>query len=303
MIFVVLVAVTLVAIIAVVHFSGGISKSFFVAEIHNLYSFLDKKLQDQGNALQNPKGNDTESEKLLTEIAQLKKDKENELKLRLESEKQAAIALQRVEEIQKRMDDWRLLQDAAILNAKETMLEIGENIYQKIIHHSPLKEPAETPKIKSYDSLVKSLIQSISSKKFTLGKNYFLSTSFSSEKAKLLLCDLALIDQEKLYILDFKGCGYFTEYHQLIKQDKIKAQNFLKQKLEKYLEYLGNPRYYDSISNLILSSNVKHTDGYVIMVLANPKDAEIIKELNYSQKASKLAIDIAHLDEIKTLVS
>lgn len=291
MIFVILTAVALVAIIAVLHFENHKLKSFFLTELHNLSSSVDHELQDQKTDIEKL-AHGSHADALPNEITVLKQEKENEIKLRIEAEKQAAIALQRITEIEKRMNDWKILQDAMLKNAKEAMIEAGKEAFQNI---------KQTP-VKPSNSLVASLLQAMNKTKFIEGKNYFLPSTFDANQAKSMFCEIALIDQNKLYILDFKGGSYFKEYNNLIAKDPKTAENLLKQRLDKYFDYLGNQKYYDSISALVLKTNPKLDNGYVIMVLPSKNDAEVIKKLNYSEKAANMAIDVAFLDEIKSLV-
>lgn len=71
-------------------------------------------------------------EALLREIDELRKEKENEIKLRLEAEKQIELALQRIEETQKRMQDWRIVQDAVMKDSKDAIVKMGNDLFKKM---------------------------------------------------------------------------------------------------------------------------------------------------------------------------
>ena len=70
--------------------------------------------------------------KLLHTIDGLRKEKEEEARLRLEAEKQIELALQKTQEIQKRMNDWKTVQDAAMEDAKNTILKVGGDLFTKL---------------------------------------------------------------------------------------------------------------------------------------------------------------------------
>lgn len=71
-------------------------------------------------------------ESLLQEVVVAKKEKEDEMKLRMETEKEIALSHQKVDDIQKRMQDWKAAQEAAMKDAQDAIFEVGENLYEKI---------------------------------------------------------------------------------------------------------------------------------------------------------------------------
>ena len=71
-------------------------------------------------------------EGLLREIDELRKEKESEVRIRLGAEKQVELALKKVDEIEKRMKDWRLVQEAAMNDSQHAIEEVGEDIYHKL---------------------------------------------------------------------------------------------------------------------------------------------------------------------------
>ena len=66
------------------------------------------------------------------EISLIRKEKEDEIKLRMEAEKQIALAIHKAEDIQKRMYDWKAAQEAAMKDSQNTIIQVGEDLYQKI---------------------------------------------------------------------------------------------------------------------------------------------------------------------------
>ena len=71
-------------------------------------------------------------ETLMNEISEARHQKGEEMKLRLEAEKQIALAIQKAEDIQKRMHDWKSAQEAAMKDSQNTIIKVGEDLYQKI---------------------------------------------------------------------------------------------------------------------------------------------------------------------------
>ncbi len=70
--------------------------------------------------------------KLLRDLESFRKEKEEELRLRLEAEKQIELALQKTGEVEKRLGDWKMIQDAAISDSKDAIFKVGADLYQKM---------------------------------------------------------------------------------------------------------------------------------------------------------------------------
>ena len=105
-------------------------------EIRDLRKMMDKEIEGRREAenklLDVTKFDTDKIEKLLREIDELRKEKEGEVRLRFEAENQIDIALQRTEDIQKRMNDWRLVQDAVMKDSKDAIVKIGNDLYKKL---------------------------------------------------------------------------------------------------------------------------------------------------------------------------
>lgn len=70
--------------------------------------------------------------KLLRDLELFRKEKAEEMRLRLEAEKQIELAFQKTNEVERRLNDWKRLQDAAILDSKNAMFKVGAELYQKM---------------------------------------------------------------------------------------------------------------------------------------------------------------------------
>jgi hypothetical protein len=70
---------------------------------------------------------------LVSEVANLRKEKEQELKIRLEAEKQIELAVQKTNDVQARIDDWKIIQEANLKDANEIMIGVGNDLYDRLI--------------------------------------------------------------------------------------------------------------------------------------------------------------------------
>jgi hypothetical protein len=54
------------------------------------------------------------------------------VRLRLAAERQTDLALQKTIEVEKRMEDWHAMQDAAMRDSKDVIIKIGNDLYRKL---------------------------------------------------------------------------------------------------------------------------------------------------------------------------
>ncbi len=115
--------------------SAALKKSS-AAEIAELKQKLDEDLKEMdisANQMRETMVADNRKiDTLQNEVSKVYKEKEEELKLRLEAEKQIALAIHKSEDIQKRMYDWKVAQEAAMKDSQDTIIKVGEDLYQKI---------------------------------------------------------------------------------------------------------------------------------------------------------------------------
>ncbi len=113
----------------------------------------------QSQMRQNIASDNKKIEALLNEISTIRKEKEDEVKLRMESEKQVAIAIHKTEDLQSRMNDWKIAQDAAMADAQDTMKEISQNLFAQITNLISQKEAASlTQTANNFEELKASLL-------------------------------------------------------------------------------------------------------------------------------------------------
>ena len=281
-------------------------------------------------------------EALLREIDELRKEKEQELKLRLEAEKQIDVTLQKTEDIQKRMDDWKLVQDSAMRDSREAISKMGDDIYSKL-NESFHMEVEENKHI--FDEFSQNLNKitgaAIAVPKVTINE----SESVAKKPVKLEKIDgsktpnTPLDDSAKQFVDDIidtaKAVGkaenenYFTtdslksklmlaefaliddaeltifDFKSLAYFDffnETKDQKLFKHKLEKYFNYISNAKYLASVKKAIAKKNEKFKEAKIIAVVHDDKDLSIVKKLGYDKKMAKLNISIMNVQEIDDLI-
>lgn len=269
-------------------------------------------------------------EGLLREIDELHKEKEGEIKLRLAAEKQIELALRKTEDIEKRMNDWRVVQEAAMKDSKNAIIEVGNDLYKKLnesykveiasnqnligkvtqffdkFSGAPIATTSAKVSPHQFEDKTKKLVFDFSelakASGNLVGKNYFLSTSFNEQKSKLFLCEFAFISGEKLHIIDFKACHYLAEFNLAKTQNELAAQINLTQKLDKYFIYLSNPKYRDSILKVFSESKIKVTKAVICAVVPTKIDLQTLKEFKYLARAEKLDITVSDFDSATNII-
>jgi hypothetical protein len=313
-------------------------------------------------------------EGLESQIIDLKRDRDSEEKLRINAEKQIEIANKKMQELEKRIEDWSVVQDAIMNDSRESFVKVGNDLFKKL--NDSYKQEVETnrnligriaklveeqknlitnmaitnaqnflnPSVngndnkkiiddygsnqnnfqnnfqnnlinqQSYSSnnqipddtaskkLLEEIIETMKASGKLANKDYFTASNLDLQRAKLMLCELLFVDENAIYIIDFKGIKYINEYEKLSISNEIQAQNFLKEKLEKYLGYLSNPKYLESISRIFESLRIPKKRISIILALSSKKQLAILKDLQYFEKAKKLNIEVMDFDLIVNIV-
>ncbi len=307
---------------------------------------------------------------LENQIIDLKRDRDSEEKLRINAEKQIEIANKKMQELEKRIEDWSVVQDAIMSDSRESFVKVGNDLFKKL--NDSYKQEVETnrnligriaklveeqknlitnmaitnaqnflnPSVNGNDNkkiiddqgsnqnnfqnnltaqpsyssnnqipddtaskkLLEEIIETMKASGRLSNKDYFTSSNLDLQRAKLMLCELLFVDENAIYIIDFKGIKYFNEYEKLSISSDIQAQNFLKEKLEKYLGYLSNPKYLESISRIFESLRIPKKRISIILALPSKKQLAILKDLQYFEKAKKLNIEVMDFDLIVNIV-
>lgn len=267
--------------------------------------------------------------------SEMRKEKEYEMKLRLEAEKQIELALQKTDEVQKRMQDWRVIQDAVMKDSKEEISKLADSIYEKMSEDFKaegasnknllmgisqnileLTSTEDTPKNAAkqakplqkksivssshIDSVTKSLmaelIEMMQANGHLANKDFFLSENFDSQNTKLFLCEMAFVTKSKLHIIDFKINRYLEEYK------KDQDLDSLQLRLKKYLTYLSNTKYAASVQQALSSSNVEFTKSDIVIALPSESEIALIQKAGCYDKALKLGLVIADFDDLNDII-
>jgi len=110
------------------------AESKYQSHIHLLKN-SEEKIHDKGHSSNNEPNNTNNKvvESLLFELENLHKEKDEELKLRLEAEKQIELAIQKTSDVGQRIEDWKNLQEANLKDATDAIMKVGNDLYQRLI--------------------------------------------------------------------------------------------------------------------------------------------------------------------------
>ncbi len=335
------VALAAVAIVYFKYFRANMALKNQILELEAEIKALEEKninfrIEAEDSLLLETKLHTDRIEELLVEIDQLRQEKELEVRGRLKAEKDASLAIEKTHNIEKRINEWARVQEAAIKDSTNIMTQIGEEIYKKLnrSHQYEIEtnknlitkfsqniislfeqrlnearpEALEDKKtVRDFDkSVLRDFLNDASEtfKSLDLRLNYdfFLAPKLEPEKMKLFLCELAVINENELSLIDVKACTYFSEYHRASRQI-ANAQDHLKQKLDKYFSYLGNQRYVDSSVSALPQETAEFVEIRTVIALQNESDIELLKSIHYYGKARKLGLSVVSFEDITKLIS
>ncbi len=358
-------AITLILYFRYSHFR--ISTALKIRELKKKLEESDARHEELASKLtQDFKSENDQVKKLLRDLENFRKEKEEEMRLRLEAEKQIDVAMQQIEDIQKRMNDWKKIQDSTISDARDTIKKVGDNIFEKLI--SSKKDEALNTK-NAIDESIKTSMKNIyeylenisrdvdefkkknfaqgptvvaenggnystnqqqnttaeskttaasptidESTKFILNdiKSLFRDSGFKAEKdyflmenikapehSKSMLCDMIFVRDQIACFIDFKANRYLSEYEKSPNKDT--AVEILKQKLDKYLAYISNPKYTAILQKLSTDLGLTFTKSHVILAVDNREKTAILKGIGYFNKALELKLEVLDGDGVKDL--
>lgn len=196
----------------------------------------------------------------------------------------------------------RVSQNISEFFAKVSSQKTIQAPQQKKVDATQLEKPIVYQISDSTKKLIVDFVETMKISGLNVNKDYFLPTNFEEKKSKLFFCETAFIKNQKLHIIDFKSAHYFEKYQSQKDKDKIAAQDFLKQKLDKYLTYLSNPKYCDSILQVMSFSKTKFDSHEIVMALTSKSDLNLINDIHYYTKAINLKIVVLDFDELTNLV-
>lgn len=308
---------------------------------------VSEKYEEQLNVLRiandkvikDSKESNDKLQSLLSEINNLRKEKENEAKLRLNAEKQIELTMQKAEEVDKRINDWHEMQEAVMKDCMDSIFKVGNDLYKKLNEsykvetetskniigkfsknisdlfekfskpnafedkpHDKIKEAAEVKTAASVKDAVSNIVDTMKSSGLLVGRDYFLPQNFDPKIAQLMLCELVFFKGHHLYFIDFKGLRYFEEYEALKGKNKDVALENLKQRLDKYFVYLSNPKYSESILKVLAARKIKFDKISIVSFVSSPNEIAVLKESGYNQKAQDLKVEIVDSNEINNII-
>ena len=286
----------------------------------------DEKNQNKN---QNQNNNPT-IESLIAEINNLHDKNEQETQLRMEAEKKIALALQKTQNVEQRLEDWKMIQDANLKDAINAMIKIGDNLRQRL-----LKDISDLPNNKSNNNKSNNnksnndrsymqnhninnshnsknnikiyqddLEKMLKNKNFLPRKNYFINSMIDPKYAKSVPCEAFIIlDQENCLIIDFKSLKIFEALgHNKIALGEEKAYKIFQEKIEQYINYLTNPKYKSNELSYFAKNKVitQNAQSVFLMFISKMADIEELKKLDeeYLQKLENNNIYLYDLQNI-----
>ncbi len=288
------------------------------------------------------KGYQDRVEALLIEVGKVRQEKEKEMELRADFEKKYEILNQKNsdhESVHSEITNAILNIDN---DTHETAKNLGKDLYEKI-SDSYKKEVQENQNLISKvnqnvadfvakfnsaqnqvmkekedyrfhelfqpansevsKNLIIDALSFVKNKGFIVNKNLFMPENFDEQKSKLMLCEIAFVKNNKLFILDFKGTNYIFEYFaSKAKNDKMAEENF-NIKFKRYIMLLSNHRYYELIYRAINSETSQHDSYKVVIVVPSKNEIKLLKDLQYYEKAQQLNFDIIDIEDLIKITS
>lgn len=331
---------------------------------------------------------------LLRELEQSRKERQDEIKLRMEAEKQIEISKEKISQVQKRVDDWKKLQEGAINDSKDLIMNFGNDLINKInkthqeeedrtrnffeenvrsiennvntlhqeiggidsrivdfrkkvsqaivtsqktnipssgnaasdknvpaatsgndsnlsnISSSDSKEniaPESIPKSVKLDKIAQKALKDVVSLAEASGlkhmKDYIVSSELDPDKSKYMLCDLFLLVNGVGYVIDFKADRFFVDYQNKLKEgDEKSATEVLKSRMDKYLNYIGNPKYMSLIKKFTSAMKINVEEVKLVCALKSYDDLRIVGKIGYNNKIDKMDIDLMDVNAVNDLI-
>ncbi len=349
MIYIILSNVGMAVMMIILYFRYSHFRLSSTAEIKKLRAKCDEqssalRVADQ-KLVEETKADLQKIQSLMTEVGELRKDKENEIKLRLTAEKQIDLTLEKMQNLEKRMEDWKTVQDSVMRDSKDAIIKVGNDLFKKL--NDSYKHEVETtrnligritkatedsaknnPKpisktvekstkveakteVVEFDlskvedtseKLISDLVEIMKAGGHLVNKDYFLPANFDEQKAKLLLCEIAFVTKETLYLLDFKGCSYLAEFNHIKTKNLTAAQNHLRQRFDRYLSYLADAKYRGSIDKVMATTKAKFSKVVSVIALPSSQDLQDLKEIHYHEKAQRIGFQIMDSNGINNII-
>ncbi len=327
---------------------------------------------------------------LLRELEQARKERQDEIKMRMEAEKEIEVSKEKIIQVQKRVDDWKKLQEGAINDSKDLIMNFGNDLIDKInkthkeeedrtrnffeenvrsiennvntlhkeiggidsrivdfrkkvsqaitssrkelvknsssnaaaktsdseevqsiddqdINEEAKEVSAAIPKAVKLDEIAQKAMKDVISLADASGlkhmKDYVVASQLDDEKSKYMLCDLFLIVKGVGYVIDFKADRFFVDYMNKVKEGEEKAaEDVLKSRFDKYLAYIGNPKYISLIKKFIAAMKIQVKEVKLVCALKSYDDLRVIAKIGYNDKIDKMNIELMDVNAVNDLI-
>lgn len=271
------------------------------------YKKLELQYQNEINLLKT-------ASSAIKEIENLRKEKESETKLRVEAEKQVELALQKNEDVQKEIEDWKNIQESNLQDATDAIEKMGDDLYenlaehqrseneeliskfeekikdvyeylakidqqlQHILHKNPTPENtknsiAEDDVVATSQKLLENVLKAADLKPEV---DYFMKHNLPEMAKKSVPCEaMIVLNQDSAVIIDIKSTKFFAELFLSRKKNLANADDLFRQKIDRYLAYLTNPKYQSNIIKYFSKNGVIASDIQHVLIMLVPSQNEI----------------------------
>ena len=287
------------------------------------------------------KGYQDKVEALLIEVGKVRSEKEKEVEMRTTIEKKYEIINQKNSDFETIHDEITSAISNIVNDTHETAKNLSKDIQEKISHtlkeeaqesqkliakinqnvsdfvakfnsaqNQVIREKEDTKYLELFqntngeiaNNLINDVINLIKTHGFLPLENFISSNHIDANKAKLLLCEIAFVKNNQLFILDFKGTNYIFEFFaSKAKNDKMADENF-NIKYRRYLMLISNQKYYDIINQLLQSLGFNYSIAKINLIVPSKSEIKLLKDLQYYDKARQLNLDIIDIDDLSKIL-
>lgn len=272
---------------------------------------------------------------LLREVEQARKERQEEIEMRLEAEKQIELAVQKIEEVQARVDDWRVIQDETLQSSRESFLRFGDDLLAKI-SSSTKRESDESrhfieenmrglqkyisgieAKIKEFQDISRQASKNVEKKQLAKGVKSEESDAEVGAKPAAKTGGLDEVAKKSLQdvvsLMEVSEMKHLKDYVLAQKLDEKKAKYMLcelayvKDDIAYLIDFKSNRYFkdYESMSEEDKKKNLpafkKKIDKYIAYI-SNPKysalTVKLLKALNFKFKQTKTIFALRNYDDL-----
>ncbi len=277
---------------------------------------------------------------LLRELEAARKERQEEIKLRLQAEKQIELSMQKIQEVQVRVNDWKAIQDSTLRDSKDAIFKVGDDLFQKL-KQSHKNENDESrhfmeENIKSLHGYIGSIekkIEELRKKNVDVGFDQVMQGGVSSDISSggeqksvstgnkpignMVIDEVAKKSLEEVVsLISVSGLKHLQDYILASKLDETKVKFmlcdlvFVREKVAYFIDFKAD-RYFKEFEKLSekekqasLPSFKQKIDKY-FSYISNPKYRALIEKLALSLKMNfsevKIIFAVRNRDDIKLM--